>query len=266
MISVSLAPVKLTVGAGAVWALEKGSGQVTRIDPQTGSPKLLAEGVGASSSIAVDRNAVWLGGNDGVTKLDLRSGVELGKAPVPEVVKSATTSIAVGADAVWFVGDSSPRLWRILPPSVSTRDSFEIDASPSALAVGDDGAVWVAGGSVTSLWRLDPKRNEARHDPARRDLGRPRRRVRQHLDEPRSSRRVGPGRFCFSNDCSSIRRCAADSGSRCWPLGRASPCSCRVLSPVRRANRGRDRRGGGTLRLMWGPSPTPSTLPSLTAP
>jgi DNA-binding SARP family transcriptional activator/streptogramin lyase len=156
----SLASVKLTVGEGAVWALERATGQVTRIEPETGTPTVLAEGVGASSSIAVDRSAVWLGGSDGVRKLDLHTGYPLGRASVDQVVASMTTSIAVGGDAVWFVGESSTRLWRVQPLRVSTRDSFSIGTSPSTLAVGEDETVWVAGRSVTSLWRLDPGTNE----------------------------------------------------------------------------------------------------------
>ena len=156
----SLAPVKLAVGAGAVWALERGHGQVTRIEPATGKPRLLAEDVGGSSSIAVDRNAVWLGGPDGVTKLDLLSGVELGSTPVEGVLASVTTSIAVGSGAVWFVGESSTRLWRIHPVSVTILNSVTTGASPGAVAVGNDAGVWVASPAVTSLFRLDPRTNE----------------------------------------------------------------------------------------------------------
>jgi DNA-binding SARP family transcriptional activator/streptogramin lyase len=155
------ADVELTIGEGAVWALERGAGQVTRIDPATGIPKVLAEGVGASSSIAVDQDGVWLGGSDGVKRLDLQTGYLLGHAPVDKVASSVTTSIAVDGDTVWFVGDSSTRLWRIQSPSGSTQDSVEIGASPSAVAVAEeDGTVWVAGRSVTSLWRLDPATDE----------------------------------------------------------------------------------------------------------
>ena len=52
-LSILREPVVLTIGARAVWALERGRGEVTRIDPATGTPKRLAEGYGASSSIAV---------------------------------------------------------------------------------------------------------------------------------------------------------------------------------------------------------------------
>jgi DNA-binding SARP family transcriptional activator/streptogramin lyase len=162
--SVSYSSVELTFGAGAVWALERAVGQVTRIDPGTGIPKVLAEGVGAASSIAVDRDAVWLGGADGVTKLDRRTGRELVSTPVEPARQSLSTSIAVGSDAVWFVGDTSTHLWHIDPLSASIVGSFEIGPSPSAVAVAEDGAVWVAD-SASALWRLGPGSNAAEPTP-----------------------------------------------------------------------------------------------------
>ena len=149
-------PVKLAVGKGAVWALDRGRGELVRIDPVTGGIKLLADGLGGSSSIAVTSDAVWLGGPDGVVKLDPRTGQELGRTPVEEVRESRSTSIAVGEDAVWFVGESSTRLWRIHPRSVLVVDSDPVGASPSAVAVDEDGTVWVASGALTSLARLQP--------------------------------------------------------------------------------------------------------------
>jgi DNA-binding SARP family transcriptional activator/streptogramin lyase len=160
LFSRSLDPVKLAVGGGAVWALERGQGELTRINPVTGRPKLLRDGLGASSSIAVDRDAVWLGGPDGVRKLDARTGFELEEPSGPEeVFSSPTTSIAVGRDSVWFVGESSARLWRIRPATVTIHDSMQIGKSPSAVAVGDDGDVWVASSALDSLSRYDPETN-----------------------------------------------------------------------------------------------------------
>jgi DNA-binding SARP family transcriptional activator/streptogramin lyase len=156
LFTVAYEPITLTVGGGAVWALDRGQGQLTRIDPATGTPRQLADGLGGSSSLTVFRGAVWLGGPDGVAKLDSRTGQELGRTPVEQVRESRTTSIAVGEDAVWFVGESSRRLWRIHPRSVLIVDSDPVGASPSAVAVAEDGAVWVASSALTSLARLKP--------------------------------------------------------------------------------------------------------------
>ena len=223
------------------WA-SSGDGQVTRIDPDTGKDELFAENYGTASSIAVDGDAVWLGGGDGVvTKLD-RDGYELESTQV-QVLGSATTSIAVDREAVWFVGDSSTPV-AIDPLTVSILDSFEIGASPSTVAVAEDGAVWVAGGSATSLWRVD-KTKHPRDDPARRDLGRPRRRLWQDLDEPRNIRRVAPDAFALPTGALPSGDGPRTSGCRCWPSVQVSPCSCR---PPCRARPGRARRPRSPVR------------------
>ena len=122
--------VALAVGEHAVWALERGQGEVTRIDPQTGTPKRLAEGHGASSSIAAGGGAVWLGGINGVSKLDPATGTELGSTFVAEVLDSQTTAIAVGGGAVWFTGSSSARLWHIDSGGDTVLDSFAGRSGP----------------------------------------------------------------------------------------------------------------------------------------
>ena len=150
-------PVELAIGDGAVWAFERARGEISRIDPTTGEKTLFADGYGGSSSIAASGHALWLGGPDGVRKVDLRTGKELSAAPPKEVEASRTTSIAVRPDSVWFVGESGTQLWRIRPARVSMRSSEPIGASPSEVAVDADGAVWVASSSLTSLARYDPE-------------------------------------------------------------------------------------------------------------
>ena len=147
--------VALAVGEHAVWALERGQGEVTRIDPQTGRPKRLAEGLGASSSIAAGGGAVWLGGINGVSKLDTATGAELGSTFVDGVLESETTAIAVGTDAVWFTGSSSAKLWQIQSGGETVLDSFPVGAGPSAVAVGAGGTVWVANSADESVSRVE---------------------------------------------------------------------------------------------------------------
>ena len=149
--------VALAVGEHAVWALERGQGEVTRIDPRTGTPKRLAEGHGASSSIAAGGGAVWLGGINGVSKLDPATGTELGSTFVAQVLDSQTTAIAVRGADVWFTGSSSPRLWHIDSGGETVLDSFAVGAGPSAVAVGEEGIAWVASSVDESVWRVDPK-------------------------------------------------------------------------------------------------------------
>jgi serine/threonine protein kinase/streptogramin lyase len=160
-LSVLREQVALAVGEGDVWALERGQGEVTRIDPRTGTAKRLAEGLGASSSIAAGGGAVWLGGMNGVSKLDPKTGAELGSTFVAKVLDSETTAIAVRADAVWFTGSSSARLWRIDSGGETVLDSFAVGAGPSAVAVGDEGTVWVASSVGESVSRIDPDADSA---------------------------------------------------------------------------------------------------------
>lgn len=147
--------VVLTTGGRAVWALEFGPGEVTRIDPETGKPKTLDDGFGASMSIAVDEEAVWLGGRSGVIKVDPTTGSQLNSEFVSDVVDSTATSIAIGRTATWFTANSRPRLWQLTPEG-STEDSFPVGDGPTAVAVDGDGNVWVTAADGT-LTKLDPR-------------------------------------------------------------------------------------------------------------
>jgi streptogramin lyase len=155
-LSVLRQTVVLTTGDGAVWALERGGGEVTRIDPETGKPKRLTEGYGASLSIAVGGGAIWLGGINGVNKIDPATGSELGSTFVTGVTDSTATSIAIGQDATWFTANARARLWRIPPEGNTVEDSVEVGAGPSAVAVDESGTVWVMSGGDGSVARLAP--------------------------------------------------------------------------------------------------------------
>ena len=156
-ISVLRESVVLTIGDEALWALERGSGEVTRIDPETGATKRLAEGYAASSSIAVRGRAIWLGGINGVVKLDPATGIQLGNVDVDGVVDSTATSIALGPAATWFTASSRARLWLIPPKGTAVDDSFAVGDGPSSVAVDPAGTVWVASSDDGSVWRLDPE-------------------------------------------------------------------------------------------------------------
>ena len=140
---------------------------MTRIDPVTGTPKRLAEGYGASSSIAAGKGAVWLGGIAGVNKLDPIAGTELERTFVTGVIDSQATSIAIGRGATWFVGSSSARLWRVAMAGNTVDDSFPVGDGPGAVALDDEGVVWVACIGDGSVSRLDPTRDS----PETIDLG-----------------------------------------------------------------------------------------------
>ena len=129
---------------------------MTRIDPATGKPKRLTEGYGASLSIAVGGGAIWLGGINGVNKIDPATGSELDSTFVTGVTDSTATSIAIGQDATWFTANARARLWRIPPEGNTVEDSVEVGAGPNAVAVDESGTVWVVSGGDGSVARLAP--------------------------------------------------------------------------------------------------------------
>ena len=154
-LSVQRETVVLAVGEGAVWALERGRGEVTRIDGPSDTPAPIAEGL-LADSIAAGGGSVWLGGRTGVTRIDPKTGTKLNDAPVAAVADSESISVAFGAAAVWFAGSSQQRLYRLTLEG-DVLDSTGLGARPSALAVGDNGVVWVASSEGRSVVRLDSR-------------------------------------------------------------------------------------------------------------
>ena len=153
--------VVLATGNDAVWALERGGGEVDRIDPETGEPRQLTDGYGASYSIAVDEQAIWLGGISGVHKLDPATGNELDSTIVQGVTDSTAASIAIGTDSTWFTANARSRLFRIPPEGNTIDDSYPVGSGPNAVTVDGDGIVWVVSGGDGTVSRLDPRQDSA---------------------------------------------------------------------------------------------------------
>jgi class 3 adenylate cyclase/streptogramin lyase len=152
-LSINRESVLLAMGDGAVFVLEPGSGQVSRIDGITLSA--LADGIDAGS-IAAGHGGIWLGGKTGVTKIDPTTGSKLGFLPVGGLQGSSMTSIQVGTNAVWFAGSALPMLFRVDAGRGNlTRTTFTVGRGPSAIAVGE-GAVWVANSLDGTVSRVDP--------------------------------------------------------------------------------------------------------------
>jgi streptogramin lyase len=150
--SSSSEPVLLPYGAGSLWALEVGTGQVWRIDPKTSTKTLLTEGVDAWS-IAYGDPFVWLGGQTGVTRLDPRTRKT---RSVPLALGfSPSKALAIGPDAVWFVASGERFLFRI-EPSARGYTKFDVARGASANAVNDHD-VWVANNIDGSVARVDPE-------------------------------------------------------------------------------------------------------------
>ena len=173
----------------------------------------------------------------------LRDGYELESTSVPPALGSTTTSIAVGDEAVWFVGDSSTVLWRIDPVNVTILNSFEIGTKPQR--GGRRGRRGRVGRRSFGHLALAPgsqdERRPRRSGSARRSGGLVAA-FGRIWTSPEAIRGVAR-RFRFANGALPFgdgRRV----GSRCSPSVRVSPCSCRPLPPVRTASRRAAARSG----------------------
>ena len=139
----------LAVGGGFVWALDA-AGSLWRIDSP---PERVREGLNGLS-LAVGRDAVWVAGSSGLTKIDAATGVVLGSNDVGSEAFSESASVALGADAVWFAASSGPTLFKIDPETIGTSETFAVGRGPSGVAIGE-GAVWVANSRDGTVSRVD---------------------------------------------------------------------------------------------------------------
>jgi class 3 adenylate cyclase/streptogramin lyase len=143
----------LTVGDGAVWAIDPALGGLWRIPPQTGPARRLAEGLDALS-LAVGPGVVWVAGSAGVTKIDAATGLQLGSQSVGSQAVAETAAAAVSGDALWFSASSGNTLSKLDPQSLSVTQTITVGKGPSSVAVGD-GAVWVANSRDGTVSRVD---------------------------------------------------------------------------------------------------------------
>jgi streptogramin lyase len=147
---------RLARGDDAIWVTDGDSGSLWRIDAQNGHRSKFAEGLSASS-VAVTREAAWVAGLSGLTKIDAVTGFELDEIE-PGSPPGEVASVAVGLGAVWFTSSAAGKLWRIDPQRDVTTGTFSVGKGPSALTVGE-GAVWSANSRDGSVTKVDRRRN-----------------------------------------------------------------------------------------------------------
>ena len=118
-----------------------------------------------SPRLAAGPSGVWVARPDSVVG---RFDVNAGKLVEPLLIRRAhdetqasyLSAIAVGAGAVWVVGDPvDPALWRIDPASGRLVATIRLPFAPTDVAVGN-GAVWVTSELDDRLERIDPSTNQ----------------------------------------------------------------------------------------------------------
>ena len=212
-------------GVGARTRPRRGDADRPETGRRSDSPKATAPRRRSPSATG----AIWLGGINGVIKLDPATGSELGNAFVSDVIDSTATSIAIGRRCHVVHGElpraslaaSRRRATRSTTRSRSATARARSRSTPT-------GTVWVAASDDGSVWRLDPRQGSPEPIDARR-----RRRARF---SPRSTScgRV-PARRCATAEpfTSSLgRRSIAREGGCGEAKGRGFPCSARGGSGV----------------------------------
>jgi DNA-binding beta-propeller fold protein YncE/predicted Ser/Thr protein kinase len=148
-------PLRLAVGAGAVWVSSATTGSVRRIDLGTalaGPPALVGRG---PSGVTVAAGAVWVANSrsDSVTRIDPVTRALLGE-PIP--VGGRPGGIDAGTSFVWVANARDGTVSRIDIESGETRgDAIPVGSHPGAVAVARE-AVWVADNGEGAVTRIEP--------------------------------------------------------------------------------------------------------------
>jgi peptide/nickel transport system substrate-binding protein len=132
------APAGIGVGAGAAWVTDSIAGNVTRVD-RTGLLTPLAVGHGPSG-IAVGDGGVWIAdtGDDTVVRIDPDTGAITRKITVGR----SPAGVSLGAGSVWVANSGDGTVTRIDSKTEKPIATIAVGGSPQAIAVAD-GRAWV---------------------------------------------------------------------------------------------------------------------------
>jgi streptogramin lyase len=150
-----VAPLRLAVGAGAVWASSASTGAVRRIDLGTavaGAPIPVGRG---PAGVTVGGGLVWVANSrsETVTRVDPSLHAILGD---PIQVGARPGGIDAGTDTVWVANSADGTVSRIGIESGETiGDPVSVGPDPGAIAIGEE-AVWVANNGDGTVTRIEP--------------------------------------------------------------------------------------------------------------
>jgi YVTN family beta-propeller protein len=132
------APAGIGVGAGAVWLTDSIAGNIIRVD-RTGLLTPLAVGHGPSG-IAVGNGGVWVAdaGDDTVVRLDPSTGAVTARIPVGR----SPAGVSLGAGSVWVANSGDGTVTRIDLKTEKAIATIALGGSPQAITVAG-GRAWV---------------------------------------------------------------------------------------------------------------------------
>lgn len=147
-------PGAVAAEGDALWVAPY-SGELTRVDPQTGRVVTHIDPNAAPGGIAVGAGAVWMtdsfAGN--VIRVDNATGLV-----TPLAVGPGPSGIAVGLGGVWVADRGADKLVRIDPNTRAVTATIGVGRSPTGVSVGA-GSVWVANSGDGTVTRIDPATN-----------------------------------------------------------------------------------------------------------
>jgi tRNA A-37 threonylcarbamoyl transferase component Bud32/streptogramin lyase len=150
-----VAPLRLAVGAGAVWASSASTGAVRRIDlgsATAGAPIPAGRG---PAGVTVGGGLVWVANSrvDRVTRVDPATHALFG---TPIAVGERPGGIDAGTESVWVANSAEGTVSRIgIESGVTEGDPISVGSNPGAVAVGKE-AVWVANNGNGTVTRIKP--------------------------------------------------------------------------------------------------------------
>lgn len=149
------APLRLAVGAGAVWASSASTGAVRRIDLGTATAGAPIPAGRGPAGVTVGGGLVWVANSrvDRVTRVDPATHTLFG---VPISVGERPGGIDAGTESVWVANAAEGTVSRIGIESGETEGGpISVGPNPGAIAVGSE-AVWVANNGDGTITRIEP--------------------------------------------------------------------------------------------------------------
>jgi serine/threonine-protein kinase len=148
-------PLRLAVGAGAVWVSSATTGAVRRIDLSTATAGAPIPAGRGPAGVTVGGGLVWVANSraDRVTRVDPATHTLVG---LPIAVGERPGGIDAGTETVWVANSAEGTVSRIGIESGETEgDPISVGPDPGAVAVGSE-AVWVANNGDGTVVRIQP--------------------------------------------------------------------------------------------------------------
>ena len=153
-IDIGVSTYGLAAGNGSVWAGSLSSGDVLRIDPESGKVVARITAGARIFNLAAAPGAVWAVGNVSgtITRIDTRSGkvtktVQVGLQPY---------DVEWGFGSAWVSNAGDGTVWRITNGRVVKK--IKVGVEPNGLTA-YGGALWVGDHTAGKVVRIDPKTN-----------------------------------------------------------------------------------------------------------